>query len=82
MSELALMPYKDAKELLYTLYTENFLELQELHRTPDFSPLRTFYLFKVPLEKLTAKLLSVCYKAIFNLMEIRKAKLDVSVIIF
>ena len=75
---MALIPYKDAKELLYTLYTENFLEIQELHRTPDFSPLRTFYLFHVPLEKLTLKLLNVCYKAIYNLMAIRKDNLNVS----
>lgn len=78
VAELALIPYKDAKELLYTLYTENFLEIQELHRTPDFSPLRTFYLFHVPLEKLTLKLLNVCYKAIYNLMSIRKDNLNVS----
>ena len=78
VAELALIPYKDAKELLYTLYTQNFLEIQELHRTPDFSPLRTFYLFHVPIEKLTLKLLNVCYKAIFNLMSIRKDNLNVS----
>jgi len=76
VAELALIPYKDAKELLYTLYTENFLEIQELHRTPDFSPLRTFYLFHVPLEKLSSKLLNVCYKAIYNLMSLRKDNLN------
>jgi len=76
VSELAMLPFKDAKELLYKLYTEGFLAIQELHRTPDFSPLRTFYLFHVPLDKLRAKLLMTCHKAIYNMMSIRTAKLD------
>lgn len=76
VSELAMVPFKDAKELLYKLYSEGFLAIQELHRTPDFSPLRTFYLFHVPLDKLRSKLLMTCHKAIYNLMSIRKNKLD------
>ncbi len=42
-----MIPVKDTRELLYKLFKVEFVQLQEVARTADHSPSRTFYLWRV-----------------------------------
>lgn len=68
VADVAMIPGKEAKELLYTLLAESFVSLQEIPRTPDYAPSRTFYLFSVHLLQLARTVLQNCYKALGNLI--------------
>lgn len=51
IAEMAMLPMKDTRELLYRLLKANYLQLQEVARTADRVPSRTFYLFRVDLAR-------------------------------
>ena len=48
--------------------------LQEIPRTPDYAPSRTFYLFSVNLPYLSRMVLERCFKAMGNLIAKRIAE--------
>ena len=48
--------------------------LQEIPRTPDYAPSRTFYLFSVNLPYVSRMVLERCYKALGNLIARRIAE--------
>jgi len=73
VEEQAMLPPKEAKELLYKMFAENYVTLTELSRTPDHAPARTIYLFNVNLIQVTRMVLEKCYKALINVM-IRREK--------
>ena len=66
-----MIPAKDAKQLLYTMFTHRFISVTEIAKTTDHAPSRTFYCFKVPVESLAVQLLEHNYKSILNLMSKR-----------
>ncbi|XP_030832771.1 DNA-directed RNA polymerase III subunit RPC3-like [Strongylocentrotus purpuratus] len=68
IENFALIPAKEAKELVYQMFAENFITVQEIPRTPDHAPSRTFYLFTVELGQVTFMLAERCYKSLINLM--------------
>ncbi|XP_077989640.1 DNA-directed RNA polymerase III subunit RPC3-like isoform X2 [Glandiceps talaboti] len=68
VEEFAMIPAKEAKELLYRMFSEHFVALQEIPRTPDHAPSRTFYLFSVNLNEVSRMLLERCYKAQTNVI--------------
>ncbi|XP_003385389.1 PREDICTED: DNA-directed RNA polymerase III subunit RPC3-like [Amphimedon queenslandica] len=72
ISDMALIPNKKAKEILYSLLAENFITLQEVPRSNDYAPSRTFHLFSIELNTTTRIVLQRCYKALGNLMTCRK----------
>lgn len=47
IADEAMLPVKDTRELLYKLFKVEFVQLQEVARTADHSPSRTFYLWRV-----------------------------------
>jgi hypothetical protein len=51
IAEMAMIPVKDTRELLYKLVKVEFVQLQEVARTADHSPSRTFYLWRVRLRQ-------------------------------
>ena len=71
VEEFALIPAKEAKELLYKMFSEHFVSMQEIPRTPDHAPSRTFYLFTVEITQLSRMVLEHCYKSLANLMSRR-----------
>ncbi|XP_005107758.2 DNA-directed RNA polymerase III subunit RPC3 [Aplysia californica] len=73
VEEHAMLPPKEAKELLYKMFAENYVSLTELSKTPDHAPARTFYLFNVNLIQVSRMILEKCYKAVANVM-IRRDK--------
>eukprot|EP00731_Ephydatia_muelleri_P016873 Em0009g1297a len=75
VADLAMVPSKEAKELLYSLLSENYITLQEIPKAGDYAPARTFYLFSVDLPQLARLLLERCYQALGNLMQRRATEM-------
>jgi DNA-directed RNA polymerase III subunit RPC3 len=69
--DMAMIPSKEARELLYSLLAENFISLQEIPRTMDYAPSRTFYLFSVNLPSVARLLLERTYQALGNIVSCR-----------
>lgn len=49
IAEMAMIPVKDTRELLYKLLKAEYVQIQEVARTSDHAPSRTFYLWRVDL---------------------------------
>lgn len=71
---MAMLPQKEAKEMLYTLVAEHMVTIQEVPKSQDYAPARTFYLFSVNLQQVARVLLNRCYKAVGNLIVKRRAE--------
>ncbi|XP_056300420.1 DNA-directed RNA polymerase III subunit RPC3 [Pseudoliparis swirei] len=71
VEDFAMIPAKEAKDMLYTLLSQNLVQLQEIPKTPDFAPSRTFYLYTVNQLPTARMLLQNCYKTVGNLIERR-----------
>ncbi|NXT85823.1 RPC3 polymerase, partial [Zapornia atra] len=72
VEDFAMIPAKEAKDMLYKMLSENFVSLQEIPKTPDHAPSRTFYLYTVNVPSSARMLLHRCYKSVANLMERRQ----------
>ncbi|XP_025071058.1 DNA-directed RNA polymerase III subunit RPC3 isoform X2 [Alligator sinensis] len=72
VEDFAMIPAKEAKDMLYKMLSENFVSLQEIPKTPDHAPSRTFYLYTVNVLASTRMLLHRCYKSVANLIERRQ----------
>ncbi|XP_044528497.1 DNA-directed RNA polymerase III subunit RPC3 isoform X2 [Gracilinanus agilis] len=72
VEDFAMIPAKEAKDMLYKLLSENLISLQEIPKTPDHAPSRTFYLYTVNSLSAARMLLHRCYKSIANLIERRQ----------
>ncbi|NXM33565.1 RPC3 polymerase, partial [Oxyruncus cristatus] len=78
VEDFAMIPAKEAKDMLYRMLSENLVSLQEIPKTPDHAPSRTFYLYTVNVAAAARMLLHRCYKAspkhqpAANLMERRQ----------
>ncbi|XP_077012029.1 DNA-directed RNA polymerase III subunit RPC3 isoform X2 [Tamandua tetradactyla] len=62
VEDFAMIPAKEAKDMLYKMLSENFISLQEIPKTPDHAPSRTFYLYTVNVLSAARVLLHRCYK--------------------
>nr|XP_033780964.1 LOW QUALITY PROTEIN: DNA-directed RNA polymerase III subunit RPC3 [Geotrypetes seraphini] len=71
VEDFAMVPAKEAKDMLYQLLSENLVFLQEIPKTPDHAPSRTFYLYAVNTLSSSRLLLQRCYKTVANLIERR-----------
>ncbi|KAK0134964.1 DNA-directed RNA polymerase III subunit RPC3 [Merluccius polli] len=71
VEDFAMIPAKEAKDMLYTLLSENLVLLQEIPKTPDHAPSRTFYLYTVNQLATARMLLQHCYKTVANLIDRR-----------
>ncbi|KAL2307057.1 hypothetical protein Nmel_005011 [Mimus melanotis] len=72
VEDFAMIPAKEAKDMLYRMLSENLVSLQEIPKTPDHAPSRTFYLYTVNVMAATRMLLHRCYKSVANLIERRQ----------
>ncbi|XP_021239474.1 DNA-directed RNA polymerase III subunit RPC3 isoform X2 [Numida meleagris] len=72
VEDFAMIPAKEAKDMLYRMLSGNFVALQEIPKTPDHAPSRTFYLYTVNVPSSARMLLHRCYKSVANLMERRQ----------
>ncbi|XP_063296087.1 DNA-directed RNA polymerase III subunit RPC3 [Pelobates fuscus] len=72
VEDFAMIPAKEAKDMLYKMLSENLVYLQEIPKTPDHAPARTFYLYAVNTLSSARMLLQRCYKTVANLIERRQ----------
>ncbi|NXH18872.1 RPC3 polymerase, partial [Bucco capensis] len=72
VEDFAMIPAKEAKDMLYKMLSENLVALQEIPKTPDHAPSRTFYLYTVNVPSSVRMLLHKCYKSVANLIERRQ----------
>ncbi|NXA57263.1 RPC3 polymerase, partial [Nothocercus julius] len=72
VEDFAMIPAKEAKDMLYKMLSENLVSLQEIPKTPDHAPSRTFYLYTVNVLSSARMLLHRCYKSVANLIERRQ----------
>mmetsp|Transcript_17617 Transcript_17617/g.38434 ORF Transcript_17617/g.38434 Transcript_17617/m.38434 type:complete len:553 (-) Transcript_17617:215-1873(-) len=56
IAEMAMLPVKDTREILYRLLKAHFVTLQEVAQTADHNPQRTFYVWRVDIPKAVATL--------------------------
>ncbi|RDD45187.1 DNA-directed RNA polymerase III subunit RPC3 [Trichoplax sp. H2] len=64
--DMAMLPSKDAKAILYTLMVEKFIRMQEIPRSLDCVASKTFHLFSLDILDTCTVVLSRSYKAIAN----------------
>lgn len=76
VGELAMIPAKESKEILYKLFVESFVSVQEIPRAGDHAPSRTFYLFTVKLDQVRRLLLTECYESAANLVSRRHTEME------
>jgi len=67
VGDLAMIPPAETRERLYRLLAGNYVHLQEVPKSSDHAPSRTFYLWGVKYDKVTEALLEEMYKTIRNL---------------
>ncbi|XP_072139026.1 DNA-directed RNA polymerase III subunit RPC3 [Mobula birostris] len=72
VEDFAMIPAKEAKEMMYRMLSENFISLQEIPKTPDHAPSRTFYLYTVNFQATVRMILQRCYKTVVNLITRRE----------
>lgn len=69
ISKVAMMTAKETRERLFELLRWGLVHLQEVPKTLDHAPARTFYLWTIPRPIVFARLADVCLKAWINLQE-------------
>ncbi|KAM4014205.1 DNA-directed RNA polymerase III subunit RPC3 [Anomaloglossus baeobatrachus] len=72
VEDFAMIPAKEAKDMLYKMLSVNLVTLQEIPKTPDHAPSRTFYLYAVNPLSSARMLLQRCYKTVANLIDRRQ----------
>ncbi|KAI0310173.1 RNA polymerase III subunit RPC82-domain-containing protein [Amylostereum chailletii] len=67
ISKVAMMAPKDTRPLLSAMSAESLISIQEVPRSADRNPTRTFYLWYVDLSKAYSVLLGNLYKTLYNI---------------
>jgi len=80
ISKIAMMAPKDVRPLLSAMSAESLISLQEVPRTTDRNPTRTFYLWYVDLPKANTVLLGNLYKTLYNIYLRRRAEVETPLI--
>ncbi|OBZ75626.1 DNA-directed RNA polymerase III subunit RPC3 [Grifola frondosa] len=74
ISKVGMMAPKDVRPLLSTLSADSLISLQEVPKSADRNPTRTFYLWYVDLQKAYSVLLGNMYKTLHNIAIRRQAE--------
>ncbi|PRW61528.1 DNA-directed RNA polymerase III subunit RPC3 isoform A [Chlorella sorokiniana] len=67
VSDMAMLTKEEAREKLYAMLKAGYVTLQDVPRTADHAPSRTFYTWRAKLEPALARLSSDLYRAAGNL---------------
>ena len=65
---------KDVRPLLVALSADSLISIQEVPKSADRNPTRTFYLWYVDLQKAFSVILCGVYKTLYNAMARRRAE--------
>jgi len=67
VAEQAMVPVKEAREVLYQMMALGFVQMFTLPKTSDHAPSKSFFLFEIDLPKLYKRVGADLYHAAFNL---------------
>ncbi|KAH9981485.1 hypothetical protein BGW80DRAFT_1270469 [Lactifluus volemus] len=76
VSKLAMIAPKDVRPLLSAMSAESLISIQEVPKSADRNPTRTFYLWYVDLPKTCSVLLGNLYKTLYNINVRKKAETE------
>jgi len=76
IADMVMSPIKDTRELLYKLLQAGYVSMQEVAKTLDHAPTRTFYLWRVDYDQSTTYLAGELYKAAANVRTRNAAELE------
>lgn len=76
VQKMAMLSAKETREKLAPLAIHGFIELQEVPRTTDRAPARTFFLWHVPLQKCYTILLEDIYRTLANIQQRKRVERD------
>lgn len=76
ISKIGMMAPKDVRALLAILSAESLISVQEVPKSADRNPARTFYLWYVDLPKAYSVLLASLYKTLYNISRRKQAEAD------
>jgi len=74
ISEMAMLPIKQTREILYKLFKSEYIKIQEVSRTSDHAPSRTLYFWYVDVECIRNKMRQNCFQACLNICIILSKK--------
>lgn len=66
VEELAMMPPRDCKEMLFTLVKSGFLRTNYYSKAIDYMPAKSHYIFVVDWDQVTRMVMNTCFKTILN----------------
>ncbi|KAI0048205.1 hypothetical protein FA95DRAFT_1582316 [Auriscalpium vulgare] len=78
ISKIAMIAPKDTRPLLAAMSAESLISIQEVPKSADRNPTRTFYLWYVDLAKASSVLLVNLYKTLYNTEMRKRAEKDES----
>jgi len=76
ISKVVMMAPKDVRPLLAALAADSLISTQEVPKSTDRNPTRTFYLWYVDLHKAYSAILGSLYKTMYNIGMRRRAELE------
>ncbi|KII88926.1 hypothetical protein PLICRDRAFT_91400 [Plicaturopsis crispa FD-325 SS-3] len=76
VSKVAMIAPKDARPLLSALSADALISIQEVPKSADRNPTRTFYLWYVDLHKAYSVVLGNMYKTLYNISMRRRAEAE------
>jgi len=74
ISKVAMMAPKDLRPMLGALSSDSLISIQEVPKSADRNPTRTFYLWHVDLHKAYSVILGNLYKTLYNISMRRRAE--------
>jgi DNA-directed RNA polymerase III subunit RPC3 len=67
VTQFTMLPPSESRSLLFRLFQDGLLQMQEVPKTQDHHPSRTFYLWNVNLTVVYEKLIEDMFKTVLNL---------------
>ena len=67
LGDLAILPAREAREKLYLLFRDKWVDFKEISKRSDYNPQSTFYFWRVDYQNLRAIVLEHSYKGMLNL---------------
>ncbi|KIM57099.1 hypothetical protein SCLCIDRAFT_1219780 [Scleroderma citrinum Foug A] len=80
IAKIAMMANKDVRPLLSAMSSDCLISTQEVPKSADHNPTRTFYLWHVDLNRAYSTLLGSLYKTLFNINARRQAEQEEPVV--
>ena len=67
VSDVAIMPAREAKENLFKLYKDRWIDYREVNKRLDFSSSSSLYFWKIDQKVIRQNILDHCFRAILNM---------------